>query len=178
MNCARLIFILTLAALGQQAVGQTPVASVPSVDLSRYVGKWFEIASFPMFFQRHCIADTMAEYSSASDGAINVHNRCRTESGFDDANGKARVVEGSGNGRLKVWFFWPFKADYWIIGLDDKYRWAVVGNPNRKYLWILSRTPQLPDDQLQAALAAAAAQGYDLKMLRYTAQSGAGQAPR
>ena len=96
-------------------------------------------------------------------------------SAVESSSWVAAICIGNGNGRLKVWFFWPFKADYWIIGLDDKYRWAVVGNPNRKYLWILSRTPQLPDDQLQAALAVAAAQGYDLKMLRYTVQSGAGQ---
>lgn len=179
MNFARLFSIPLLSALSLQAMGQTPsapqppVASVPSVDLARYTGKWHEIASFPMFFQRHCIADTTAEYSAAADGKINVHNRCRTESGFDDANGTASVVEGSANSRLKVWFFWPFKADYWIIGLDDNYRWAVVGNPNRKYLWILSRTPQLPPDQLKAALATATAQGYDLGALHYTVQEGA-----
>ncbi len=100
-----------------------------------------------------------------------MRNRCRTESGFDEAQGRATVVEGSNNARLKVSFFWPFRADYWIIGLDSEYRWAVVGNPNRKYLWILSRTPRLRQDLLDAALAAAAQQGYDLAQLRDTAQA-------
>ena len=72
-------------------------------------------------------------------------------------------------------FFWPFKADYWVLGLDADYRWAVVGNPNRKYLWVLSRTPQLPPALLDAALASATAQGFDLSQLRYTVQGGAGK---
>jgi apolipoprotein D and lipocalin family protein len=160
-----------LAAVVLSAGAQVPVASVPAVDLSRYVGKWFEIASFPMFFQRNCIGDTTAEYGLTSGGAVSVRNRCRTESGFDEAQGRATVVEGSNNARLKVSFFWPFRADYWIIGLDFEYRWAVVGNPNRKYLWVLSRTPRLRQDLLDAALAAAAQQGYDLAQLRDTAQA-------
>lgn len=153
------------------ALAQAPVTSVPSVDLARYSGKWFEIASFPMFFQRNCIADTTAEYTAAADGSIEVHNRCRTDAGFDDATGRATVVEGFGNSRLKVSFFWPFKSDYWVLGLDPDYRWAVVGNPNRKYLWVLSRTPQLPPKLMEAALASASAQGFDLTQLRTTAQA-------
>jgi apolipoprotein D and lipocalin family protein len=159
------------------AVAEQPVSSVASVDLARYGGKWFEIASFPMFFQRNCVADTTAEYMSAPDGAISVRNRCRTDSGFDEAVGKATVVEGFNNGRLKVSFFWPFKADYWIVGLDPEYRWAVVGNPNRKYLWVLSRSPQLAPPLLDTALASAKVQGFDLTQLRYTPQGGAATAP-
>ena len=151
------------------------VRSVPVVDLARYVGKWYEIAAFPMFFQRRCIGDATAEYSFRPDGDIAVVNRCRTEDGFDEAVGKAWAVEGSGNARLKVSFFWPFRADYWIVGLDEDYRWAVVGNPNRKYLWVLSRTPRLSSEQLDQALQAAAGQGYDLGQLKYTDQGrGAG----
>ena len=166
----RLVALLSLG-LSSAAQAQAPVTSVASVDLVRYGGKWFEIASFPMFFQRNCIADTTAEYALAAGGGITVHNRCRTKSGFDEATGKATVVEGSGNSRLEVSFFWPFKADYWILGLDPDYRWAVVGNPNRRYLWVLSRTPQLPPALLEAALASAVAQGFDLSQLRYTAQA-------
>ena len=141
-----------------------------AVDLARYSGKWFEIASFPMFFQRNCVADTTAEYSALDDGSLRVRNRCKTESGYDEATGQATVVEGFANSRLRVSFFWPFKADYWVLGLDPQYRWAVVGNPNRKFLWLLSRTPQLPPEQLEAALASARAQGFDLTQLRYTRQ--------
>ena len=159
------------APIPAPASAPAPVASVAAVDLARYAGQWFEIASFPTFFQRNCVADTTARYTLAPDGRVLVTNRCRTNAGFDEANGSASVVEGWNNSRLKVSFFWPIKADYWIIGLDPEYRWAVVGNPNRKYLWLLSRTPQLPKPLLDAALASAAAQGFDLSQLRYTLQT-------
>lgn len=148
------------------------VTSVDRVDLARYIGTWYEIASFPMFFQRNCIADTTAEYQLKTDGEVSVLNRCKTKSGFDEAHGSAKPVAGSNNARLKVSFFWPFSADYWVIGLDSEYRWAVVGNPNRKYLWILSRSHELPKELLDAALKAAREQGYDLTQLRYTPQTG------
>ncbi len=170
----KLLFALLAAvmfALPAVALTQAPVFSVPAVDLSRYSGKWFEIASFPMFFQRNCVADATAEYVAGTGGALSVRNRCRTDAGFDEATGKATVVEGFGNSRLKVSFFWPFKADYWVLGLDPDYRWAVVGNPNRKYLWVLSRTPQLPPRLMEAALASATAQGFDLNQLRSTPQA-------
>lgn len=168
----RLACALALAA-GAALAEPAPVQTVAAVDLARYAGKWFEIAAFPMFFQRQCLGDTTAEYARRSDGDLSVVNRCRTEDGFDQATAKAWPVEGGGNARLKVQFFWPFRADYWVIGLDADYRWAVVGNPERKYLWILSRTPRLPKEQLDAALASARAQGFDLAKLRYTSQGGA-----
>jgi apolipoprotein D and lipocalin family protein len=160
-------FALGGAALQAQPL---PVQGVRQVDLGRYVGKWYEIAAFPMFFQRQCIGDTTAEYAFRPDGDIAVVNRCRTESGYDEAVGKAWAVSGTGNSQLKVSFFWPFRSDYWVIGVDDDYQWAVVGNPNRKYLWVLSRTPQLAREQLDRALQAAAHQGFDLAQLKYTAQ--------
>jgi apolipoprotein D and lipocalin family protein len=154
-----------LASMGAAADAQPlPVHSVANVDLGRYLGKWYEIAAFPMFFQRQGVGDS----------EISVVNRCRTEKGFDEAVGRAWAVEGTGNGQLEVSFFWPFRSDYWIIGLDDDYRWAVVGNPNRKYLWVLSRTPQLAGEALDRALQAAASQGFDLAPLKYTAH---GHAP-
>ena len=171
MKYARSLCLALLASISPLAMAQQAVTSVAAVDLARYSGTWFEIASFPMFFQRNCLGDTTAEYAALPDGVISVHNRCRTGSGFDAATGKATVVEGTGNAQLKVSFFWPFKADYWVIGLDPDYRWAVVGNPNRKYLWVLSRTSQLPPDLLKAALASATAQGFDLTQLRTTVQS-------
>lgn len=170
----RLLPLLTLLPLlsacnSLPADGKAPVQPVASLDLQRYAGQWFEIASFPMFFQRQCLGDTTANYQLRDDGGVTVTNRCRTDSGFDQASGKAWAVEGGNNARLKVSFFWPFRSDYWVIGLDPEYRWAVVGNPERKYLWLLARRPDLPKDQIDAALAAARAQGYDLAPLRYTA---------
>ena len=164
-----LLFALMLAA-GLACAQTSPVRSVDSIDLGRYAGKWYEIAAFPMFFQRQCIGDTTAEYTLRPDGEIAVRNRCRTEDGFDEANGTAWAAEGAVNSRLKVSFFWPFRSDYWVIGLDRDYRWAVVGNPNRKYLWVLSRTPLLEKELLDSALQSAAKQGFDLARLKYTLQ--------
>jgi apolipoprotein D and lipocalin family protein len=160
-------------AMPAQAVDPVaPVRSVDAVDLNRYAGQWYEIAAFPMFFQRQCTGDTTATYGLKANGDISVLNRCRTKDGEDQAEGSAWPAMAGDNAKLKVSFFWPFRADYWVIGLDADYRWAVVGNPNRKYLWVLSRTPVLPKPQLDAALATASAQGYDLSQLKYTAQSG------
>jgi apolipoprotein D and lipocalin family protein len=158
---------ILIAGVSVSPHAETPVASVDRVDLPRYAGQWYEIASFPMFFQRNCIGDTTANYALTQEGEVTVANRCRTDSGFDEAQRTAWAVTSS-NAQLKVSFFWPFGSDYWVIGLDADYRWAVVGNPNRKYLWILSRSPQLPRNLLDAALQAATAQGYDLTQLRYT----------
>ena len=144
---------VALLALTTFAAAETPpVASVERVDLTRYAGRWHEIAAFPMFFQRQCVGDTTAHYALRPDGDISVVNRCRTEDGFDEASGKAWAVEGTGNAQLKVSFFWPFRSDYWVIGLDEDYQWAVVGNPNRKFLWVLSRTPRLGRESLDNAL--------------------------
>jgi apolipoprotein D and lipocalin family protein len=153
--------------------GRLPVQTVANVDLQRYQGRWYEIANFPMYFQRKCVGDTTANYALRDDGRVGVLNRCRTDSGFIEADGKASVVEGSANAKLRVTFFWPFHGDYWVIGLDPDYRWAVVGDPDRRYLWVLSRTPSLDKASLDVALAAARAQGYDLTPLRITPQSAA-----
>ncbi|RIX49600.1 MAG: hypothetical protein D3M94_00935 [Rhodocyclales bacterium GT-UBC] len=148
-----------------------PVRSVEQVDLQRYTGKWYEIAAIPMYFQRQCIGDTTAEYALLPDGEIEVTNRCRTENGFDQATGRAWPAAKEQSARLKVSFFWPFRSDYWIIGLDADYRWAVVGNPNRKFLWILSRTPQLPPMEFERALKAATEQHFPLDQLKPTRQT-------
>ncbi|MCX7157052.1 MAG: lipocalin family protein [Rhodocyclales bacterium] len=169
--------VASFACLALSVRAEVPVASVAEVDLARYVGKWYEIASFPMFFQRNCVGDTTAEYALTPEGEVSVTNCCRKADGFDEARGKAWAVADGNNARLKVSFFWPFRSDYWVIGLDTDYRWAVVGNPNRKYLWILSRTPQLDKKLLEAALKAATTQGFDLRQLNYTVQGVAGKAP-
>ncbi len=142
------------------------VTTVAQVDLSRYLGLWHEAARLPMFFQKQCVADVTAQYSLLENGKIKVTNRCRTKDGsFDEAQGSAKVQENSGNARLKVSFFWPFSGDYWIIGLDPEYRWAVVGEPKRKTLWILSRSKPMAPADLTAARQVALDQGYDLSAL-------------
>ena len=98
-----------------------------SVDLKRYAGMWYEIANFPMVFQRDCVGDTTAEYTLHPDGSVGV-NRCRNKDGVDSASGTATVVEGSNNAKLEVTFL-PLQGDYWIIGLDPEYRWPWSARP-------------------------------------------------
>ena len=141
-----------------------PMQVVPSVDLTRYAGKWYEIARLPNRFQRDCASDITASYALRPDGKITVINSCRTSEGrIKSATGTARVASGKEpNTKLKVTFFWPFYGNYWIIDLDPDYKWAVVGEPDRKYFWILSREPRLDDTLYQQILDRAKQQGYDV----------------
>lgn len=148
-----------------------PQTTVPHVDVGRYLGTWYEIASFPMVFQRGCVA-TNATYTPRPDGKIGVRNRCRDES-FE---GEERGIDGiawpldASNAKLAVQFYWPFSADYWVIGLDPDYRWAIVGHPSREYLWILSRTPEMDPGLYARLVERAREQGYDVARLVKTPQ--------
>ncbi len=149
-----------------------PLDVVPHVDLQRYLGRWYEIATIPQRFQKGCVGVT-ADYSLRKDGTIDVINTCRKETldgKVKRAHGKAWVVDKTTNAKLKVRFFWPFTGDYWVIGLDADYRWAIVGHPDRTYLWILSRTPQMDEALYAELLKAIEAKGYDLSKIKKTLQ--------
>ena len=155
-----------------------PLEAVPHVELDRYLGTWHEIATIPQRFQKGCVGVT-AEYSLRPDGDVQVVNTCHE--GTLDGNvkrvvGKAWVVDKKTGAKLKVRFFWPFSGAYWIIGLAPDYTWAVVGHPNRKYLWILCRSPQMDAALYEELLALVAAKGYDLTKIEKTLQPG-GEAP-
>jgi apolipoprotein D and lipocalin family protein len=137
---------------------------VPHVELEKYLGKWFEIAHLPARFQEGC-TDTTATYTLSKDGNISVLNECRRNGKVKLANGKAKVVDKNSGAKLKVTFFWPFYGDYWIIDLGKDYDYAVVGTPNRKYLWILSRTPQMADKLFSQLLESAKSKGSDVSKL-------------
>ena|ERR1035437_4692653 len=148
------------------------LTTVSSVDLNRYTGRWYEIARYPNRFQRQCVNNVAATYSLLPNGKIEVVNECRKSDGkLVVARGKAKVAEKTSTAKLRVTFFCPFSGDYWVIGLDPEYRWAVVGEPDRKYLWILSRTPQLPAADYDQAISAIQAKGYDPSKLVLTPQS-------
>ena len=154
------------ACAGVGSRGELP--TVASVDLSRYVGTWYEIARLPMWFQRHCV-DSKAIYSSRPDGAIGVHNECVTDTGgVEQAEGVATVVDTKTNARLTVvfdnWFAQLFgssrEGNYWVLDLDQEYRTAMVGTPDRRFLWILSRTPQLDESTYRRLVERAQQLGY------------------
>jgi apolipoprotein D and lipocalin family protein len=146
--------------------------TVSVVDLNKYAGKWYEIASFPQRFQKGCHCTT-AEYTLSSKGYVIVENKCNKDSIYGkqmSIRGKAFVEKNSGNAKLKVQFFWPFKAKYWIIDLANDYSYAVVSHPNKKYLWILSRTPQMNDEIYNQILLRLKEMGFDLSKLNVTPQ--------
>jgi len=182
--CTLGVLVLLLGP-GARARAQDPPRTVESVDLGRYVGRWYELARFPNSFQNQCVSDVTATYETRSDGRIDVINRCRTAAGeMDQAVGVARVEDQQSRAKLKVRFapaylsFLPFVwGDYWVLALDPAYRWAVVGTPDREFLWILSRDPDLAEDQYAAALAAARAQGFDVSRVMRTDHMTSAPAP-
>lgn len=143
---------------------------MPYVDLQRYLGKWYDIASFPQRFQKGCHCTT-AEYRQNKDGSIAVINRCLKNGKEKTARAKAKVTDPASNAKLSVRFFWPFKGKYWIIDLAPDYSYAVVGHPSREYLWILSRSRTLPPETYRAIQDRLRDQGYDLSRLQMTDQS-------
>jgi len=140
------------------------LAVVPHVELKRYLGKWYEIAHLPARFQEGC-TNTTATYTLAENGGISVVNECRRNGKLKQAKGKAKVVDKNSGAKLKVTFFWPFYGDYWIINLGKDYDYAVVGTPNRKYLWILSRTPQMDDNLFSRLIEFVRSKGFDVNKL-------------
>ena len=164
--------LLLFAGLAPAAVRAQDVTSVPALDLSRYAGEWHEIARLPMYFQRQCRSEITAQYTLREDGLVGVRNRCKTDDGTHDVVDGVARVDARHPGRLEVrfapdWLSWvPMVwADYWVIALDPGYQWAMVGEPDRDYLWILSRTPQMERAQFDALKAQAEAMGYDLSDL-------------
>ena len=143
---------------------------VPHVDLKKYLGKWYETAHLPFRFEEGC-SDITATYSLREDGSISVLNECKRNGKVKRAKGKAKVVDKNTGAKLKVTFFWPFYGDYWIMNLGKDYHYAVVGTPNRKYLWILSRTPQMDDKLFSQLIELVKTKGFDVKNLIRTSHT-------
>ena len=142
---------------------------VPHVELEKYLGKWYEIAHLPAKFEEGC-NETTATYTLSKDGSISVLNQATKNGKMKQAKGKARVVDKNSNAKLKVTFFWPFYGDYWIIKLGNNYDYSVVGTPNRKYLWILSRTPQMDEKLYSQIIEYVKSKGFDADKLIKTFQ--------
>ena len=148
------------------ASGLPPLSTVSHVDLNRYMGIWHEIARIDHSFQKGCIKSS-ATYSLLPDGEVEVINRCVNEKDgrLREAKGRAWSVDPESNARLKVSFFWPFRGDYWIVDLGKEYEYAVVGSPNRQYLWILARRPIMEDVVYKGILERLATQGFAVDQL-------------
>lgn len=152
-------------------VGNTAVPQpAKAVDLDRYLGRWYEYGRYEAGFQKGCEAVT-ADYSLREDGKIVVLNSCRkggVNGKLDTAKGKAKIVDGSQNAKLKVSFFGPFYGDYWVLDRADDYSWAIVGEPSGRYLWMLTRTAE-PDAATKMLLESRVKElGYDWSLVRLT----------
>jgi len=165
---------------------RAPLQVVAPVDLKRYAGLWHEQARLPNRFQKQCAGHVTAEYTPLPNGQVQVRNRCVLDDGsVDEAVGEARLVPVAGlpgAGRLEVrfapaWLGWlPFVwGDYWILKLDRSYQVALVGTPDREYLWVLSRVPHLSDSALQAELEYARTLGFEVDRVVRSAPLPGGQ---
>ncbi|EKD37948.1 MAG: hypothetical protein ACD_75C00929G0004 [uncultured bacterium] len=164
IGIAAIIALLTSCVVSRHTAPPStpPLTTVAHVDLNRYLGLWYEIGRYPNAFQKGCLNST-AMYTSRPDGEIDILNSCRDgqDGSLRETRGRAWVVANDGsNARLKVSFFWPFRGDYWIIDLGQGYEYAVVGTPDRKYLWILSRTSSMNTDVLAKILQNVEKQGF------------------
>lgn len=163
-----------MQSLAAQAAPMKPVESIASVDLARYAGRWYEVAKFPNRFQKACVRGTVAEYTLLAGGDIRVVNRCTQADGsVKVAEGRAKPAQRDGKtSQLKVRFApkilsWlsAVWGDYWVLDLTDDYGAALVGSPDRQYLWILSRTPELDAATYDRMMSSATAQGFDVARL-------------
>jgi apolipoprotein D and lipocalin family protein len=168
-----LLIIMTTMALPQNKP-EEKLEAVTYVDLARYIGTWYEIARLPNGFQKKCVSDVTTYYTLLDDGQIKVVNRCRCEGGsFKEAEGRARKARTDGpNTKLEVRFapaflsFLPFVwGKYWIIDLAEDYCYAVVGEPNREYLWILGRSPKLDEELFNEIIERIKIKGYNVSKL-------------
>ena len=171
-------FALIFIACTGLAPAAQPLPTIPAVDLPRYLGTRFEIAKFPNWFQRKCVANTRAEYSLRSDGSLQVTNRCKMASGkADEAIGMARQIGSASSPKLQVRFAPDWLSlipavwgDYWVIALDENYQWVAVSEPGRDYLWVLSRTPRMEPQTYADLMLRLSGLGLDVQKLELTAQ--------
>jgi apolipoprotein D and lipocalin family protein len=174
MRTSALLLLGVAVVVGKMTIAgsKSSLQAVSHVDLTRYVGRWYEIARYPTRFEKDCAADVTAAYTQLSGGKIEVVNECRKGDGqVKKSKGTASVVDKRTNAKLKVTFFWPFSGNYWIIDLAPDYSYAVVGEPDRKYLWILSRSSQLTESVYEHIVTRVRELGYDPSRLTKTRQN-------
>lgn len=176
------LLLLSLLCLNVAAedmgTAKAPLTTIPSLDVPRYMGTWFEIAKYPNRFQEECTGFAQAEYSIKPDGNVRVLNSCKLANGeVTKAEGTAKQVGEGSSPKLKVrfapaWlsFISAVWGDYWVIDLDEAYQLVAVSEPKREYLWILSRTQKVDPKAYEALLERLGQKGFDLKRLEPTRQ--------
>ena len=179
MRWKKIFLPLLLTACSLSAWAQGELAAIPSLNVPRYMGTWYEVAKYPNRFQKNCASNTSAVYEAQPGGSVRVTNRCTEADGkIKEAAGEARQIGNATSPRLVVRFapawlsFLPFVwGDYWVIDLDADYQLAAVSEPSREFLWILSRTAAPSDLAYSQLLERLAKKGFDLKKLEVSRQS-------
>lgn len=166
-----LLTIVLLLITASVAAADLPNQPVSALELSRYEGKWHEIAHIPVFYQRKCTGAATSTYTPNQDGSLRVLTTCTTSKGLKSVNGVAKYTSDN-PGAFKVrfapaWLRWLPQAwiDYWVIDIDPDYRWAVIGEPGRKHLWIMSRDTRMSRHLYEQLVARARDRGYPVKKL-------------
>jgi apolipoprotein D and lipocalin family protein len=160
-------------------ISPAPLEAIASLDVPRYMGTWYEVAKYPNWFQKRCIANTSATYAVQPNGMLQVLNRCQKEDGsMSEALGAAKQVGDANSPKLEVRFapvwlsFLPFVwGNYWVIDLDPQYQLAAVSEPSRKYLWILSRSKTVEPKAYDALLQRLKQQGFNLDAIEISKQA-------
>ncbi|MEK0421713.1 MAG: lipocalin [Bacteroidetes bacterium] len=164
------IMLLLVGAVLISCMKNSNKYTVNNLDIKRYAGTWYEIARFPHRFERD-LQKVTATYTLLEKGGIKVTNRGQNPKGnWKEVNGKAFVPYTSQSGKLKVQFFWPFRAPYWVHRIDPEYRYALVGGPGNDYLWVLCREKSMPEEMYQDYLKTARELGYDIARLEKVQQ--------
>ncbi len=170
-----IVTVIAIMLLGTSAeVSAQTVVAAPSVDLNRFTGTWYEIARLPNKREKKCIADVI-EILALGDKAngLQIVGSCKTNKGYTEVrNATAKAIKGSGDSKLKVTYLWPFSEKRWILAIGPNYEWALVGTPNHKMLWVVSRERTMEGELLSSIKQKAVVQGFPVEKLKTTAQSG------
>lgn len=178
MNLKKIFLPLMLAACTFSAWAKDELATIPSLNVPRYMGTWYEIGKFPAPFQKNCVSNTTATYEAQPNGTIRVTNRCKESSGkVKEAVGEARQIGNATSPKLEVRFapawlsFLPLVwGDYWVIDLDADYTLVAISEPRQELLWVLSRTPEPNTQAYKLLTERLEKRGFDLKKMEATPQ--------
>ncbi len=166
-NIILILLISNLSASCTNSESMIDTTVVKHLDIEKYLGTWYEIARYDNRFEKGLVGVT-ATYSMRKDGKIKVVNsgyKGSLDGEFSEAIGKAKIPNKDVPSKLKVSFFWIFYSDYFVMELDKDYQWAIVGSSSDKFLWILSRTPQIPEELYSELVAKIEKRGYDISKL-------------
>ena len=172
MRLGTVVGMMVLLALGQASRGQT-VSAVPSLDLPKFTGNWYEIARLPTKRDKSCDHDSVVLIALGDKkDSLQLVIACQTKKGFTQVrNVDGKPEDKTSDGKLKVTTIWPFTRKYWVLAVDPNYDWALVGSPNHKELWVLARALTMDAPLLATIEGKASAEGFDTGKLISTPQT-------